>query len=141
MVVHPGALFRRRVDGQLDGVRTLQRMSKEAKLGTVQVVRSASVHTPWVHEDDVGDLFALVLERGARGGIYNCTGFVQTIESAANAAAAAVGVEKFELVSVDGDSALRQFGAVGAFGYALDVVKVDCSNSETLGWKAGHLQF
>merc|ERR1712232_1367052 len=120
---------------------TLQRMSRVAGQGTIHVVGAPHVRIPWVHEDDVGALFALALLHGVQGSTYNCTGFIQTISEAAGAAAAAVGVKKYELKTVDADYALQQFGAVGAFGYTLDLFQVDCSNSKALGWRAHHLDF
>eukprot|EP00746_Dinoflagellata_sp_MGD_P001909 gnl/MRDRNA2_/MRDRNA2_103643_c0_seq1.p1 gnl/MRDRNA2_/MRDRNA2_103643_c0~~gnl/MRDRNA2_/MRDRNA2_103643_c0_seq1.p1 ORF type:complete len:284 (-),score=43.49 gnl/MRDRNA2_/MRDRNA2_103643_c0_seq1:269-1120(-) len=141
MVIHPAALYSTDATGRLIGAG-VSRYSKEAETtGSVALVKSADVHTPWIHYDDCGELYAIVLHKGAAKESYNASGFVDTSGNAALAAAKSVACVDLRLTTLSSTEAHEKMPAVGAVGWALDIPSFETASSQKLGWTPRYLHF
>eukprot|EP00747_Dinoflagellata_sp_TGD_P198508 gnl/TRDRNA2_/TRDRNA2_71571_c0_seq1.p1 gnl/TRDRNA2_/TRDRNA2_71571_c0~~gnl/TRDRNA2_/TRDRNA2_71571_c0_seq1.p1 ORF type:complete len:284 (+),score=43.19 gnl/TRDRNA2_/TRDRNA2_71571_c0_seq1:103-954(+) len=140
MVIHPGCVYSQDSAGRLTG--QLERYSKEAEASeAVSVVQSAEVRSPWIDEDDLGELYFLVLHKGTAGFSYNASGFVDTNGNAARAAAKSIGREDVRIEALSAAEAHKQLPAVCAVGYSMDIPTFDTSRATGLGWAPKHTCF
>ena len=127
MVIHPAMVYER--DG---GV--FERVFEDAKsLGYVRVVRGENVRWPLVHRTDLAQVYALMLERGEQGDVYNvATNHGVSIGTITRAIANRLGIES-EPVVCDTKSAIAEIGS-WAEGYALDQQMSGAKARSVLGW-------
>lgn len=107
------------------------------KLCYVRVVGGEHVRWPLVHHDDLGDLYALVLERGQAGDAFNGS----AIEGCAVGRIARAIAERLD-VSVEPTvisvaEAVEEFGP-WAEGFAIDHQVSGRKAREALGWQPVH---
>lgn len=140
LVIHPACVYGRDADGRLNG--TLHRYTKEAeKTETVAVVKSPEVRSPWIEEDDLGELYAIILHKGQARTSYNASGFVESNGNAARAAANAAGKTEVNIKSLSSTEAHEQMAGVCAVGYSLDIPSFETSRAAALGWIPKHSKF
>jgi nucleoside-diphosphate-sugar epimerase len=131
IVIHPAMVYER--DG---GVLTHFRDDLSI-LGRVRVFGSENIRWPMVHRVDIGELYALALERAPRGASYNGAAIDSiTVGALARAMARRAGVEPTPLVrSIDeGVAELGEW----ARGYAIDQRMSGAKARRDLGWLPLH---
>lgn len=131
LVIHPAMVYER------DGGVFAQFREDIASTGRVRVIGSEAVRWPLVHREDIGELYALALERGAGGASYNGAA-VEGIRVGvfARAMARRAGVEETPLV-LAADDAAREFGE-WARGHAIDQQMSGERARSELGWRPVH---
>ena len=88
-------------------------------LGYVRVIHGENVRWPLIHRMDLAQVYALLLEQGKRGDVYNAaTNHGVTIGSVTRAIASRLGIEK-DPVIVDTEAAKGEI-AIYTEGYAID---------------------
>ena len=128
MVIHPAMVYER--DG---GV--FERVFEDAKnLGYVRVVGSENVRWPLVHRLDLAQAYALMLEQGEHGDVYNiATNHGVSIGALTRAIANRLGIES-DPVLYDTKKAMTEIGS-WAEGYALDQQMSGAKARSVLGWR------
>ena len=128
LVVHPAMVF----EGS-GGVFT--RFAEDARSsGRVRVVGDGSARWPLVHRRDLGDLYALALERSAPGEAYNAAAVEGVpVREIARAVARRFGADGAP-VPRDVDEAAAELGE-WARGYALDQRMSGDKARRELGWR------
>jgi len=137
IVVHPPLVYNWCAEsGESSG--WLSRMIQELKTsGSVRVVGSEGRRQAVGHSDDIGEVYALALERGRAGQSYNAGATSTTAGAMARSAAKLAGVSSPRLEVLDLKAAAEVFGA-SAFGMDLDQVMLSPA-SEALGWQPQHM--
>jgi nucleoside-diphosphate-sugar epimerase len=131
MVIHPAMVYE-------DQGGVFEHMYADAKkLGYVRVIGGENIRWPLVHHDDLGELYALMLERGKPGDVFNGSaieGF--PIGKIARAIAERMNLPTTpKVLSVP--EAIREYGP-WADGYALDHQVSGRKAMDTLGWSPKH---
>ncbi|MCI0431217.1 MAG: NAD-dependent epimerase/dehydratase family protein [Rhodospirillales bacterium] len=131
LVVHPAMVYT--PEG---GVLTSFIMG--AREGVVRVVGDEAVHWPVVHADDLAELYALVLERGIAGSMYNGAAVEGVaVGTLARAVARRYGGAECKLSVIGADEAAAE--GEWARGYALDQRMSGDRARRELGWRPIHL--
>lgn len=113
IVIHPAMVYER------DGGVLAQFRDDLARLGRVRIFGHENIRWPMVHRADIGELYALALERGARGRSYNGAAVDSiTVGTLARSMARRAGVDETPLVRPI-DEAVSEFGE-WARGFAID---------------------
>jgi len=132
MAVHPAMVYER------DGGVFAPFVEDARALGHVRVVGSESVRWPLVHRDDLALLYALLLEEGRPGDVYNGAAEEGVpVGRIARTIAARLGAAP-EPVIRDAAAAADDFGS-SAEGYALDQQMSGAKAMRQLGWAPRHL--
>ena len=131
MVIHPAMVYER--DG---GV--FSGMVEDAKnLGYVRVIGGEHVRWPLVHKDDLALAYALMMEKGGQGDVYN----VATVDGVTVGTIARAIAKRFHAdpdpVFRTVESAQAEYGS-WAEGYALDQQMSGRKARSELGWKPRH---
>ena len=128
MVIHPAMVYER--DG---GV--FEHIFEDAKnLGYVRVIGDENVRWPLVHRMDLAQVYALMLEQGAQGGVYNvATNHGVPIGAITRSIATRLGIES-EPVVCDTKTAIAEIGS-WAEGYAIDQQMSGAKARSVLGWR------
>lgn len=128
MVIHPAMVYERN-----GGV--FEHIFDDAKnLGIVRVVRSESVRWPLVHRLDLAKVYALMLEKGEKGDVYNvATNHGVTIGEITRTIAARLGIQSTPVV-LDTSNAIVEMGS-WAEGYAIDQQMSGDKARISLGWQ------
>jgi nucleoside-diphosphate-sugar epimerase len=132
MVIHPAMVYER--DG---GV--FERIVRDVeRLGYARIVGSETVRWPLVHRDDLGVLYALMMEKGQAGDAYNAaTVEGMPIGQITQAIVKRLGCEEPPRV-VDIES-MRAESESTAAGFALDQQMSGKKAMRELGWTPRHL--
>lgn len=139
MVIHPGCVYSRDAAGKLTGCPSMY--TNQAETGTITVIKSPDVRSPWIDEDDLGELYVIVLHKGEAGKSYNATGFCESNGNAARAAAIAAGHNDVSIKTLSMAEAHELFPSIRVIGYSLDIPSFDCSRIAALGWIPKHIKF
>lgn len=128
MVIHPAMVYER--DG---GV--FEHIFEDAKnLGYVRVIRGENIRWPLVHRMDLAKVYALMLERGKQGDVFNAaTNHGVSIGKTTRAIASRLGINSSPVVC-DTKTAIREIGS-WADGYALDQQMSGEKARLQLGWR------
>ena len=131
MVIHPAMVYER-------GGGVFEHFYNDASnLGYVRVIGNADVRWPLVHRDDLALVYALMVERGKAGDIYNAaTQSGVRVDDIARAIAQSEGVDAQTRI-IDVDAAIEEFGFV-AEGYAIDQQMSGDKARVNLGWQPTH---
>ena len=131
IVIHPAMVYERD-GGVLAGFR-----DDLSTLGRVRIFGHENIRWPLVHRADIGELYALALERAPRGVSYNgATVDSITVGALARAMACRAGVDATPLVrSID--EAVAEFGA-WVRGYAIDQRMSGAKARRELRWLPTH---
>jgi len=130
MVIHPAMVYEQ--DG---GV--FSTMVEDAKNhGHVRVIRSGDVRWPLIHRKDLAELYALMIEKGQRGDVFNgATHQGVAVEIISEAIASRFGARS-EPVVVSVEEAASQLGGLElAQGFALDQQMSGDKARAHLGWQ------
>jgi len=131
IVIHPAMVYER------DGGVLAQFRDDLAVLGRVRIFGHENVHWPLVHRADIGELYALALERAPPGVSYNGAAVdAITVGALARAMARGAGVESAPLVRPI-EEAVVEFGE-WARGYAIDQRMSGAKAQRELGWVPAH---
>jgi nucleoside-diphosphate-sugar epimerase len=131
IVIHPAMVYER--DG---GVFAAYRRDIDA-IGRVRVIGREDVRWPLVHRRDIGELYALALERGVSGAAYNGAGIESIpVGVIAQAMARRLGVPHTPLIR-SADEVAAEWGE-WARGYALDQRMSGDKARRELGWVPHH---
>lgn len=127
MVIHPAMVYERN-----GGV--FEHIFEDAnKLGIVRVVKNESIRWPLVHRLDLAKVYALMLERGLKGDVYNAaTNHGVTIGEITRSIAARLGIHSTPVVC-ETSNAIVEMGS-WAEGYALDQQMSGDKARVSLGW-------
>lgn len=132
MVIHPGMVYERD-GGVFDHI-----FNDARELGYVRVIGAENVRWPLVHRADLATLYALMIEKGRPGDVYNATAINGvTIGEITRTIARRLGVTEQPVV-IDVAAAQREFGE-WADGYALDQQLSSQKAMDELGWRPLHL--
>lgn len=113
IVIHPAMVYER------DGGVLAQFRDDLARLGRVRIFGHENIRWPMVHRADIGELYALALEHGARARSYNGAAVDSiTVGTLARAMARRAGVDTAPLVRPI-EEAISEFGG-WARGYTID---------------------
>ncbi|MEM7068769.1 MAG: NAD-dependent epimerase/dehydratase family protein [Pseudomonadota bacterium] len=128
MVIHPAMVWDR--DGG-----TLSHMIEDARSrGQIRVV--GTIHTRWtmVHAEDIVSLYALMIERGEAGSVYNGSGTegIEVYKVAETLAARFGNAQPPELIT---EEEAEDFIGSWASGYALDQQMSSAKAMHELGWQ------
>lgn len=128
MVIHPAMVYER--DG---GV--FEHIFEDAEnLGFVRVIRGEHVRWPLIHRMDLALVYALMLERGEQGDVYNAaTNHGVPIGDITRAIAGRLGINADPIVC-ETDKAIREIGS-WAEGYAIDQQMSGDKARSQLGWR------
>jgi len=121
-VVRPAVVY-----GHRRGIPAIFLANRDA----VQVVGDGKNRWSLVHVDDLGDLYALVLEKSPPGEAYNASGDVRTVRDVALAAARSLGGVPLTFISLD--AAREQLGPF-ADALVLDQIVSSDKARHVLGW-------
>lgn len=111
IVIHPAMVYER------DGGVLAQFRDDLTKLGRIRIFGNENIRWPMVHRVDIGELYALALERAPRGASYNGAAVDSiTVGALARAMARCAGTDATPLVRAI-DEAVAEFGE-WARGYA-----------------------
>ena len=128
IVIHPAMVYDRN-GGVFDHI-----FADAKNLGYVRVVHGENVRWPLIHRMDLAQLYALLLEQGERGDVYNAvTNHGVTIGSITRAIASRLGIEK-DPVIVETQAAIGEIASY-AEGYALDQQMSGEKARSKLGWQ------
>jgi len=136
IVVHPPLVYNWCAEsGESSG--WMKRMMEElSTTGRVRIVGSEARRQAVGHTDDVGEVYALALERGKAGQCFNAGAVSTTSGAMARAAAKLAGLAPPSLDVLSLEEALKVFGASAA-GMNMDQVMFSPA-SEALGWQPRH---
>ena len=131
MVIHPAMVYERN-----GGV--FKHIFEDAKsLGLVRVIGAENVRWPLIHRDDLAQLYALMLEKGKQGDVYNGAAIDGVpIGTITRAIAARLGI-KAEPTVLDVEGAKARIGD-WAEGYAIDQQMSGEKARRVLGWRPAH---
>jgi nucleoside-diphosphate-sugar epimerase len=131
IVIHPAMVYERD-GGVLAGFR-----DDLSTLGRIRIFSHENIRWPLVHRADIGELYALALERAPRGASYNGAAVDSvTVGALARAMATRAGVQATPLVrSVE--EAVAEFGA-WVRGYAIDQRMSGAKARRELRWLPTH---
>lgn len=131
IVIHPAMVYERN-----GGVLALFR-DDLAKLGRVRIFGHENICWPMVHRRDIGELYALALERARCGASYNGAAVDSiTVGALARAMARSAGINTTPLVRPI-DEAVAEFGE-WARGYAIDQRMSSAKARRELLWLPTH---
>jgi nucleoside-diphosphate-sugar epimerase len=131
IVIHPAMVYER------DGGVLAQFREDLVKLGKVRVFGNEHIRWPMVHRADIGELYALALERAPRGEAYNGAAVDSiTVGALARAMAGRAGMDRTPLVRPI-DEAVAEFGE-WARGYAIDQRMSGAKAQRDLLWSPAH---
>lgn len=132
MVIHPGMVYERN-----GGV--FAHIFRDARnLGYVRVIGGGNVRWPLIHRDDLADLYALMLEQGKAGDIYNAaTVDGMPVGVVTRAIARRLGI-RADPVACKVEDVIDDIG-FWADGYALDQQMSGQKAIDLLGWQPKHL--
>ena len=131
IVIHPAMVYER------DGGVLVQFRDDLAKLGRVRIFGHENIRWPVVHRADIGELYALALERAPRGASYNGAAVDSiTVGALARAMARRAGMDPTPLVRPI-DEAVAEFGE-WARGYAIDQRMSSAKARRELLWLPTH---
>lgn len=131
IVIHPAMVYER------DGGVLAQFREDLAKQGKVRIFGGENVRWPMVHRADIGELYALALERAPRGESYNGAAVESvSVGALARAMARRAGVDTIPLVRPI-DEAAAEFGE-WARGYAIDQRMSGAKARRELLWSPTH---
>ena len=132
MVIHPAMVY------EING-GVFEHIFEDAKrLGYVRVIGGENVRWPLVHRDDLAQLYALMLEQGKLGEVYNGAAMHGVpIGEITRTIANRLGITADPVVC-DVASAVTEIGA-WAEGYALDQQMSGQKAIEQLGWRPKHV--
>lgn len=131
IVIHPAMVYERN-----GGVLALFR-DDLAKLGRVRIFGHENIRWPMVHRRDIGELYALALERARCGASYNGAAVDSiTVGALARAMARSAGINTTPLVRPI-DEAVAEFGE-WARGYAIDQRMSSAKARRELLWLPTH---
>ena len=127
MVIHPAMVYER--DG---GV--FEHIFEDAeKLGYIRIVKGEHVRWPLIHRIDLAHVYALMLERGEQGDVYNAaTNHGVMIGDITRAIATRLGINTDPEIC-DTDKAMREIGS-WTEGYAIDQQMSGDKARTQLGW-------
>ena len=132
MVIHPGMVYDSNggvFDHIFDDVR---------KLGYARIIGREDVRWPLVHRDDLATLYALMIENGRCGDVYNAAAINGvTIGEITHTIVKRLGIGTDPVVT-DVETAQRELGSWAA-GYALDQQMSAQKAMDQLGWRPTHL--
>jgi nucleoside-diphosphate-sugar epimerase len=131
IVIHPAMVYER------DGGVLAQFRDDLARLGRVRVFGHENIRWPMVHRADIGELYALALERAPCGTSYNGAAVDSiTVGTLARAMARRAGVDPAPLVRPI-DEAVSELGE-WAHGYAIDQRMSSAKARRELLWLPTH---
>ncbi|MGI9235881.1 MAG: NAD-dependent epimerase/dehydratase family protein [Woeseiaceae bacterium] len=131
MVIHPAMVYERD-GGVFEGF-----IDDAKQLGYVRVIGGEDVRWPLVHRTDLAQLYALMLEKGREGDVYNASAVDGvSIGAIARTIAKRLGVNP-DPVAWDLQAAKSAIGHLAA-GYALDQQMSGKKAMEQLGWRPKH---
>ncbi len=130
-VIRPGMVYGGRGGGLVSP------WFEQAGAGGPQVVGSGENHWVFVHREDLGELYRLVVEKRARGVFHGVDGSPLTVKNAASAASSAVGGGAVRVVPLE--EARKQTGPM-ADAMAMDQ-QVGTARAPEVGWKPRHRSF
>ena len=132
MAIHPGMVY------EDDGGGVFDFMYRDAsESGRVRVVAGEQVRWPLVHQQDLGELYALMLESGKPGDVFNGVAIEGVpVGRIARAIARTAGIPETPVVMSITDAST----AIGpwAEGYAIDQQVSGRKAMRGLGWKPAH---
>jgi len=131
MVIHPAMVYE-------DCGGVFEHFYRDAReLGRVRVIGGEDVRWPLVHQDDLGDLYVLMLEKGRSGSIYNGS----AIDGHPVGPIARAIARKFDISGAPQvltvAEAMAEYGA-WADGFAIDHQVSGRKAMHDLGWDPGH---
>jgi len=128
MVIHPAMVYER------DGGVLEHIVADAKKRGYVRVVRGENVRWPLVHSMDLAQVYALMLEKGQQGDVYNvATNHGIPISEITRAIATRLGINS-EPVVCETSTAIVEIGS-WAEGYAIDQQMSGNKARLQLGWR------
>jgi len=131
VVIHPAMVYER------DGGVLARFRDDLLTLGRVRVLGNENIHWPMVHRADIGELYALALERAPRGQSYNGAAVDSiTVGALARAMARRAGVETTPLVQSI-DEGVAELGE-WVRGYAIDQRMSGAKARRELQWLPVH---
>jgi nucleoside-diphosphate-sugar epimerase len=131
IVIHPAMVYER------DGGVLAQFREDLARLGRVRIFGDESIRWPMVHRADIGELYALALERAPRGSSYNGAAVDSvTVGALARAMAHRAGMHTNPLVRPI-EEAVAELGD-WARGYAIDQRMSGAKARRELLWSPTH---
>lgn len=131
IVIHPAMVYER------DGGVLAQFREDLARLGQVRVFGDENIRWPMVHREDIGELYALALERAPRGESYNGAAVDSiTVGALARAVARRAGLGTAPLVRPI-EEAVAELGE-WARGYAIDQRMSGPKARRELLWSPAH---
>jgi len=131
MVIHPAMVYERN-GGVFEHIFT-----DAGQLGHVRVIGGENVRWPLVHRMDLAQLYALMLEQGKRGDVYNAAAVHGLpIGKITRAIASGLGIHTAPVV-IDAESAKSEFGD-WAEGFAIDQQMSGQKAIDQLGWAPKH---
>ena len=131
IVIHPAMVYER------DGGVLAQFRDDLARLGRIRIFGHENIRWPMVHRADIGELYALALERAPRNATYNGAAVESiTVGTLARAMARRAGVEATPLVRPV-DEAVTEFGE-WARGYTIDQRMSGSKARRELRWLPTH---
>jgi len=132
IVIHPAMVYER------DGGVLAQFHQDLANIGRVRIFSDGSVRWPMVHRSDIGELYALALERAAPGACYNGAAVESvTVGELARAMAQRAGAPAEPLRRPIEEAVAEQ--GEWARGYAIDQRLSGAKARRELGWSPAHL--
>ena len=127
MVIHPAMVYER------DGGVFEHIFDDAKKLGYVRVIGGENVRWPLIHRMDLARLYALMLERGKQGDVYNAaTNHGEAIGRITRTIATRLGIN-CDPVVCDTQTAITAIGS-WAEGYAIDQQMSGDKARQRLGW-------
>ncbi len=128
MVIHPAMVF-----DYAGGVfETFFRDAKET--GKIRMVGSESVRWPLIHRKDLAELYALMIEKGSRGDVYNAASVEgMTVGNIARKIADHLDIS-WQPEIIDVETAVKTLGS-WADGYAIDQQMSGQKAMRELGWQ------
>jgi nucleoside-diphosphate-sugar epimerase len=131
IVIHPAMVYTR------DGGVLAPMLEEIRKQKRVAIVASPNVRWPMVHWEDIGELYVLALEQGARGATYNGAA-VEAVKvgDLARALAVRAGIDPEPRIFSLGEAVARW--GEWALGYAVDQQMSGKRARRELGWVPAH---
>jgi len=128
MVIHPAMVYERN-GGVFEHI-----FEDAAKLGLVRVIRGEHIRWPLIHRMDLAHVYALMLEQGEQGDVYNAaTNHGVEIGEITRTIATRLGINTAPEV-YDTDKAIREIGS-WTEGYAIDQQMSGDKARAQLGWR------
>jgi nucleoside-diphosphate-sugar epimerase len=131
IVIHPAMVYER------DGGVLAQFHRDLSTIGRVRIFSDASIRWPMVHRSDIGELYALALERAPPGACYNGAAVDSvTVGALARAMALRAGAPAEPLIRPIAEAVAEQ--GDWARGYAIDQRMSGAKARLELGWSPAH---